>query len=391
MLTCWKVYRDQISFIGQLQSLSNDYAYLLSGTLEDALLNGAGYSFGSAAGASYVRAIYYRPADVGPPAAGQMENPHTNSGSAQTAHHRRIQKQAASIYDFPGGVEVERLIITLKNLSTRTARLSASPFRRIREDLYKAEQMDDLSLREVNAWWQGLQEDFQRLSQNHQDFLRELYGPGMEMQIKSMDFIVYKQNLVRYPEDFVQGLQHSAEQIGAQLEKFSPEQASHFWVSNKVELRHLLTLFAGFQTVEEGHRLSALVFGAQQARHFSFDHIWESERIGLSPYDEPPMEFPLCPGHGPISHGWTRLCEQKCRKGSSAPKNSGGGACPPSGSRGVYLGWEAGLGRAGHPCLPRRMYSVSGLGGTGQSQSGQAWSNPVWAVLYTEKAEQSDL
>ena len=88
-------------------------------------------------------------------------------------------------------IEIERLTMTLENLSTRAAGLSNSLFRRIREDLYKAEQLDTLPLREVNAWWQDLQEDFQRLSQNHQDFLREFYGPGMEMQMKSVDFIVY--------------------------------------------------------------------------------------------------------------------------------------------------------------------------------------------------------
>ena len=74
-------------------------------------------------------------------------------------------------------IEVERMTITLENLSTRTAGLSVSPFRRIREDLHKAERLEELSLREVHAWWEDLQEDFQRLSQNHQDYLREFYGP----------------------------------------------------------------------------------------------------------------------------------------------------------------------------------------------------------------------
>lgn len=124
-------------------------------------------------------------------------------------------------------IEIERMTITLENLSTRMAGLSASPFRRIREDLYKAERLDDLPLREVPAWWQDLQEDFQRLSQNHQDYLREFYGPGMEIQMKSVDFILYKQHLVRYLEDFIQDLQRSAAQIGAQLERFSPEQIAH--------------------------------------------------------------------------------------------------------------------------------------------------------------------
>lgn len=267
-------------------------------------------------------------------------------------------------------IEIERMTITLENLSTRTAGLSASPFRRIREDLYKAERLDDLPLREVHAWWQDLQEDFQRLSQNHQDYLREFYGPGMEMQMKSVDFILYKQNLVRYLEDFIQDLQRSAAQIGAQLERFSSEQTAHIlelvqrseleiprpqseqtpnwkdelqarcrgvwqslsnWftgseatarqvldvtnevirrtvqnaallvqmenmgVSNKAELNHLLSLFAGFQSLEKAHQLSALVFGVQQARHFTFSFVRETERVDLSTYEELPFEYPLQP------------------------------------------------------------------------------------------------
>ncbi len=267
-------------------------------------------------------------------------------------------------------IEVERMTITLENLSTRMTGLSASPFRRIRQDLFQAEHLDEMPLREINAWWQDLQEDFQRLSQNHQDYLREFYGPGVEMQMKPVEFVAYKQHLVRYLEEFIRDLQHSAAQISAQLEKFSPAwvdrmldlvqrseaeiprpqsaqtagwkeefqtrcrgvwqsltdwftgssaaarqvldvtnevirrtvqnaallvQMENIGVSNKAELRHLLTLFAGCQTVEESHRLSALVFGAQQARHFSFSAVRESERIDQSTYEEPPMEFALQP------------------------------------------------------------------------------------------------
>ncbi len=267
-------------------------------------------------------------------------------------------------------LEVERMTITLEHLSTRAAGLSASPFRRIRADLRRVETLDELPQREVQAWWEDLQEDFQRLSQNHQDYLREFYGPGMEMQMKSVDFITYKQHLVRYLEEFIQDLQRSAAQIGAQLEQFTPEQTAHIldlversereiprpqaerapgwegelhsrcqgvwqslldWftgpnptarqvlnvtnevirrvvqnaallvqmenmgVSNKAELKHLLTLFAGMPSVEEAHRLSALVFGVQQVRHFACSVPRETERVDLSPYDEPPAELLLQP------------------------------------------------------------------------------------------------
>lgn len=267
-------------------------------------------------------------------------------------------------------IEIERMTITLENLSTRTAGLSAGPFRRIREALHRAERLDELSSQEIRDWWQDLQEDFKRLSQNHQDYLREFYGPGMEMQMKSVDFILYKQHLVRYLEEFIQDLQRSAAQISAQLERFSPEQITHIlesvqrseleiprpqseqtpnwkdelqtrcrgvwqsllnWftgseatarqvldvtnevirravqnaallvqmenmgVSNKAELNHLLSLFAGFQSMKEAHCFSALVFGAQQTRHFIFSSVRETERVDLSPYEEPPFEYSLQP------------------------------------------------------------------------------------------------
>ena len=74
-------------------------------------------------------------------------------------------------------LEIERMTITLENLHTRTAGLSFSAFRRIHDALSTATRLDELSQKEIVAWWQDLQEDFSRLSQNHQDYLREFYGP----------------------------------------------------------------------------------------------------------------------------------------------------------------------------------------------------------------------
>jgi hypothetical protein len=46
-------------------------------------------------------------------------------------------------------------------------------------------------------------------------------------------------------------------------------QMQNMGVSNKAELRHLLGLFSGCETLDEAHRLSALVFGAQRAGIFT--------------------------------------------------------------------------------------------------------------------------
>ena len=65
-------------------------------------------------------------------------------------------------------------------------------------------------------------------------------------------------------------------------------------ISN-ISFNHLLTLFAGFEALDDAHRLSALVFGVQQARHFSFSGSRETERVDMGTYDEPPFEHLLQP------------------------------------------------------------------------------------------------
>lgn len=267
-------------------------------------------------------------------------------------------------------LEIERMTITLENLSTRTAGLSSSAFRRLYGALAQAGELEDMTLREVGIWWQDIQEDFARLSQNHQDYLREFYGPSEEKHRTASDFIAYKQHLIRYLEEFIRDLQSSSTQIGAQLEGISPERAERildlvcqsqreipraqseqppgweeelrskaagiwqsmrYWfvgpdstagqvmevtnevirrvvqnaallvqmqsmgVSNKAELRHFLTLFAGCATVEEAHRLSSQIFGVEEARHFAGNASRETERVDSGTYDEPPMDYALTP------------------------------------------------------------------------------------------------
>lgn len=268
----------------------------------------------------------------------------------------------------PAALEVERMAVTLENLAVDTAGLPSGVFRRIQADLRRIPELSGLPLLEVGSWWQDLQDDFRRLSREHQDYLREFYASGAEKRMKAVDFVVYKQNLVRYLQAFIQDLQRSAAQIAAQLESLSREQVSgmldrvmeseleiprpqepegwqaalraqheavwnalsgwftgpeavsrqvlevtneiirrtvqnavllvqleNMGVSNKAELRHFLTLFAGCGSVEEAHRLSAVVFGAQQARHFSVNAARETDRIDLSTYEEPPVRYELNP------------------------------------------------------------------------------------------------
>lgn len=267
-------------------------------------------------------------------------------------------------------LEIERMTITLENLYARTTGLSSSAFRRIQSALRDADRLDGMSLKEVGIWWQDLQEDFQRMSQNYQDYLREFYGSNADRQMKSTDFLAYKQHLIRYLQEFIQELQSSSAQIGAQLDVITPARTEHLlslvhrseleiprpnsqhtanweeelrvqnagvwqslvgWfsgenatarqvmevtnevirrvvqnasllvqmqnmgVSNKAELRHLMELFSRCETLDESHRLSALVFGAQSSRHFYGNDEKKTERIDVSTFEEEPLEFALTP------------------------------------------------------------------------------------------------
>lgn len=280
----------------------------------------------------------------------------------QNKQYQYMMSQAA--------LEIERMTITLENLYTHTTGLTSSSFRRIQRALDKIEKLDQMSLKDIGDWWQDLREDFSRLSQSYQDYLREFYGPSAEKYLKSEDFIVYKRHLITYLEDFVQDLQSSSAQISAQLEALSPEttqkllklvhqseldiprplsektdhwqdelrmknegvwqslttwfsgsdstarqvmevtnevirrvvqnaamlvQMQNMGVSNKAELRHIMKLFSETSSLDESHKLSALVFGAQHARHYVINSDRDTDRVDTSCFQEAPMEFLLRP------------------------------------------------------------------------------------------------
>ena len=220
------------------------------------------------------------------------------------------------------------------------------------------------------------------MSGQYQDYLWRFYDPGAERNMKAGEFIPYKCQLIRYLQEFIQDLQHSAERIQARLESFSPEQERRIldlacqgeqerpdympsweqeirarneavWKSirdwfigsnstarqvleindrviekvareanalvqrqnmggNKAEIRHIMTLFAKSPSLDDAHRLSAMVFGAQHARHFTVGAEREEFHSGVSVYDAPPIECVLQPR--------TRAFKERRQRGGFADK-----------------------------------------------------------------------
>lgn len=119
-------------------------------------------------------------------------------------------------------VEIERLTVRLENLFVETGSLSTNLFVRLAESLDSAERLKDAELKMVNEWWKNLQEDFKRLNQNYQDYLREFYSGRSEKLLKSIEFIVHKDRFISYLKEFIQELQRHANRISLILENRSP-------------------------------------------------------------------------------------------------------------------------------------------------------------------------
>ncbi|MCQ4669746.1 TIGR02677 family protein [Lactonifactor longoviformis] len=116
-------------------------------------------------------------------------------------------------------VEIERMTVRLENLFLESGNLSTNLFVRLERGLDEAEDMKQCSLKEVNEWWRNIQEDFKRLNQNYQDYLRDFYSGRTDHLLKSVEFIVHKDKFIKYLHEFVQELQNHGKKISRILEK----------------------------------------------------------------------------------------------------------------------------------------------------------------------------
>lgn len=116
-------------------------------------------------------------------------------------------------------VEIERLTVRLENLFLESGNLSTNLFRRLEDNLEAAEVLNGQKGKEINEWWSNLQEDFKRLNQNYQDYLREFYSGRAEKLLKSVEFIIHKDRFIAYLKEFIQEMQVHAVKIAKIIKK----------------------------------------------------------------------------------------------------------------------------------------------------------------------------
>ena len=104
-------------------------------------------------------------------------------------------------------VEIERLVIRLENLFVEGASLEPTLLERIRLNVERFPKMGQEDPNAVYSWWNDLNNDFIRLNQNYQDYIRDLNSVKAEEMMRTKEFLVFKDKLVEYLRNFIKGLQ----------------------------------------------------------------------------------------------------------------------------------------------------------------------------------------
>lgn len=98
-------------------------------------------------------------------------------------------------------VEIERMTIRLENLTFEGASLEPSLLERIKENF---EQLPNLwnnpntDNEQLTSWWNALNDQFIRLNQNYQDYIRTLNSASSEELMKTTEFLLYKDAIIGY-------------------------------------------------------------------------------------------------------------------------------------------------------------------------------------------------
>lgn len=110
-------------------------------------------------------------------------------------------------------VEIERMVIHIENLFIEGSSLEPTLLERIRIYIGKLEEIGSEKEEVLYGWWNDLNNDFIRLNQNYQDYMRELNSVKAEELMKTKEFLLFKDRLIEYLRSFVKSLQINATSI----------------------------------------------------------------------------------------------------------------------------------------------------------------------------------
>lgn len=120
-------------------------------------------------------------------------------------------------------VEIERMVIRLENLFIEGSSLEPTLLERLRQSLARLQTIAGENRETLYGWWNDLNNDFIRLNQNYQDYMRELNSVKAEEMMKTKQFLVFKDRLIEYLRAFVKSLQLNVTAIEQSIKNVQPE------------------------------------------------------------------------------------------------------------------------------------------------------------------------
>ena len=139
--------------------------------------------------------------------------PHQETSRAKTIVD--FKKKRYRYQCTPYTVEIERMVEKLKSIGEEfSGSLETTQFDRIlralREFLIQDNPVTDEELHQI---WEDLQHYFHTLVENSSDYLAHLKSTKVEERMQTVAFIVYKDRFTQYLQNFVIGLQRSAQKM----------------------------------------------------------------------------------------------------------------------------------------------------------------------------------
>ncbi|WP_077612273.1 TIGR02677 family protein [Clostridium sp. Marseille-P2415] len=126
-------------------------------------------------------------------------------------------------------VEIERMTIRLEKLFVEGASLEPTLLEKIKSEMAKIFRISEGTPLEVYGWWNDLNNDFIRLNQNYQDYMRDLNSARAEELMKTTQFLTYKDKLIDYLRSFVKGLQLNVGMIENLMKQVTEEVAEQIF------------------------------------------------------------------------------------------------------------------------------------------------------------------
>lgn len=122
----------------------------------------------------------------------------------------------------PYSIEIERLLESLEKVTGYGGSLEPTLFDSIAEKLFRIRQADwESEPGAAHELWTSLYDAFKKLHENAADYIASMQTVKAEEMMVTETFLVYKDRLTHYLQNFVQALQRSAYKIEGNLERIS--------------------------------------------------------------------------------------------------------------------------------------------------------------------------